>query len=502
LATNTSLSDTLRRAARRRLFVLLATEAGGALAVVSALFCLLLLAGAQVLGALPLLMLAAAGVAWIVWRVRRQWLDAYGTAQALDRRFALPDTISTAWHFEDAEKHDAARLERLRPLVQRQQERAAEAVAQISLADAFPLQLSRVHLAGAVLCIAAVSLFAYRYFAADSLNFREQLASLHIPFIDGEDGPPPMTGDELFRPEPEIRQSPLADYTPPYDPSRERLDGTYNDMPPITGINVSDENMGQNGESDSSESESASNLREQLTADPRRQQGNQGREGKKGDGEQRKGEEKGNSLFDKFQQAMNNMMDKLTNRDNQNMDQRGEQGKNQNAKNKSDQQGDGADDSSDREGNQKSDNAEANENAQQGQGGQNAKQVNQQANSAATEKASDAPSSVGAEDGSKELAAAKQIEAMGKIAEILGQRMDQVKGEMKVEVQAQKEQTLSTQMRNVRATHRDAGGELSRDEVPLRLQNYVKEYLKNARAADAALRGTSPPPAAAGEARN
>jgi hypothetical protein len=502
LAVHHSLSDTLRRAAKRRLTVLLVTEAGGALAVASALFCVLLLAGVQVLGALPLVLLLVAAAAWIVWRVRRQWLDAYGVAQALDRRFALPDTISTAWHFEDAEKHDAARLERLRPLIERQQERAASAVSQLSLSEAFPLELGRVHLAAAVLCVVAVSLFAYRYFSAESLNFQEQLASLHIPFIDGEDSPPPMTGNELFRPKPEMSPSPLADYQPPYDPSRERLDGTYNDMPEITGINVSDENMGQGGDSESAESESAANLREQLAADPRRQAGNQGREGNQRGGEQRKGEEKSNSLFDKFQQAMNNMMDKLTNRDSQKMEQRGEQGKNQNAKNKSDQPGDGSDDSSDREGNQKSDNADANENSQQGQGGQNAKEVSKQANSAASEKAADAPASVGAEDGSKELAAAKQIEAMGKIAEILGQRVEQVKGEMKVEVQAQKEQTLSTQLRNVRATHRDTGGELSRDEVPLRLQNYVKEYLKNARAADAALRSAPQGAAAPGEARN
>jgi hypothetical protein len=38
--------------------------------------------------------------------------------------------------------------------------------------------------------------------------------------------------------------------------------------------------------------------------------------------------------------------------------------------------------------------------------------------------------------------------------------------------------------------------------VPLRLQNYVKEYLKNARAADAALRSAPQGAAAPGEARN
>ena len=75
------------------------------------------------------------------------------------------------------------------------------------------------------------------------------------------------------------------------------------------------------------------------------------------------------------------------------------------------------------------------------------------------------------------------------VHDALGQRAEQVKGEMKMEVQPRKEQTLSTDLRDVRATHRDTGGDLSRDEVPLRLQNYVKEYLRNAHAADAAQHG-------------
>lgn len=487
--THDTLTDTLHRAAKRRFLVLLVGEMGAALALTAALFCLLLLLGVQVLSATPLLVLCIGGMAWVAWRVRRQWLNAYETAQVLDRRFALPDTLSTAWHFAHVEGEASPRLERIRPLIERQRHEAAEALRQVSPSEAFPFELGRIHVLALVLCIVAVTLFGYRYLSSEDLNFREQLSSLHIPFIDGEGSPPLMTGDDVFKPEADPVRSPLADYNPPYDPSRERLDGTYNDMPPVTGVSVSDEAAGQQGDSQSAESEAASNLREQLSMDPRRQAGSQGKDGQKRDGDQRKGEEKNNSLFDKFQQAMNNMMDKLSNRDNQNMEQRGEQGKGQEDKNKGDQTGDGSDDSSDREGNQRSENADANENSKQGQGGQNAKEVNQQADSAASEKASDAPSSVGADDGNKDLAAARQIEAMGKIAEILGQRADQVKGEMKLEVQAQKEQTLQTEFRNIRANHRDSGGDLSRDEVPLRLQNYVKEYLKNAHAADTAARG-------------
>lgn len=487
MATQSSLTDTLRRAANRRFVVLLVSASGAALAVMAALFCLLLLLGVQVLSAAPLLALGLGGVGWVIWRIRRQWLNAYETAQVLDRRFALPDTISTAWHFAHMEGEASPRLERIRPLIERQQEEAAEALRRISSSEAFPFEIGRAHLAALLLCMAAVGLFGYRYFSSDDLNFQEQLSSLHIPFIDGEGTPPPMTGDELFKPQADPARSPLADYEPPYDPSRERLDGTYNDMPPVSGVSIGDDGD-QPGDSETTESEAASNLREQLSKDPRRQAGTQGKDGQKRDGEKRN-DGKNDSLFDKFQQAMNNMIDKLANRDNQTMEQRGEQAKNEDARKKSDQAGDGSDDSSDREGGQKSENAEANENSQQGQGGQQAQEVNKQANAAASEQASDSPASAGAEDGNKDLAAARQMEAMGKIAEILGQRAEQVKGEMKVEVQAQKEQTLRTELRDVRATHRDAGGDLSRDEVPLRLQNYVKEYLKNAHAADAASRG-------------
>ena len=468
---------------------LLVRALGSAMALVAALFCVLLLLDVQVLSIVPLLALGLGGAGWVAWRIHRNWLNAYETAQTLDRRFALPDTISTAWHFSHLGEEAPARLERIQPLIERQRQEATEALDRVSIAEAFPMELGRVHLAALLLCIIAVALFSYRYFASDNLNFQKQLSSLHIPFIDGEGEAPPMTGDELFQPQANPVRSPLADYNPPYDPSRERLDGTYNDMPPVSGVSIGENGPEEQGNAASDESEAASNLREQLSKDPRRQAGSQGKDGQKRDGDQRKGEGKNDSLFDKFQQAMNKMIDKLANRDNQTMEQRGEQARKEDARKKSDQAGDGSDDSSDREGGQRSENAQANENSQQGQGGENAREVNKQTNASASERASDAPASAGAEDGNKDLAAARQIDAMGKIAEILGQRAEQVKGEMKVEVQAQKEQTLSTDLRDVRATHRDSGGDLSRDEVPLRLQNYVKEYLRNAHAADAATRG-------------
>lgn len=484
LHTNSPLQETLRKARFRRFAGLLLAELGAALAVVAAIFCVLLLAGAQVLSMLTAGLLAAAGFAYLVWRLRQEWLDVYRTAQELDRAWGLADTLSTACHYEQSASMSDERLARLRPLIERQHQDAAEALRAHRVEEAFAFRMGRVHVLALLVCTVAFALFGYRYFQTAQLELSDQLAALHIPFIDNEDGPPPLMADEgRYRPEPERKRSPLEDYNPPYDPGRERLDGTYNDMPPVTGVNVSDSQSGEGQQAENLPVNSTMDMREQMAADPRRQPGD-GKSGDRRDGGDQQSKSK-DGLFDKFQQAMSNMMDKLANRKNEAMETRGEQGNQQQAQNTGDEKGDGSDDSSNREGNQKSDNPQASDNAQEGLGGQQAQQMGQQ-NAGSKETASDSPASAGAEDGAKELAAAKQLEALGQIAEILGQRSEQVKGEMKVEVEAQKEQSLTTALRNVRTAHRDTGGELSRDEVPLRLQNYVKEYMKAAREAEAA----------------
>jgi|GEM_PF-1984684 len=490
------LIDTLTQARRRHYTGLLLAGVGMASAVIAALFCVLLLAGIQVLSLPAIAALVAVGIGLVIWRLRSQRIDLYQTAQAMDRSFGLPDTLSTAWHFGQQASFSDVRQAQLEPLITRQQDEALRALSAHQTGEAFPLKFSRVHLAALVVCTIAVGLFAYRYLQSESLDLQNQLASLHVPFINNEGEAPAMiSDDERYQPLPEAKRSPLEEYQPPYDPSRERLDGTYNDMPPVTGINVSGEEAAEGSEAASNGNESANDMRNQLNADPRRQQ-----DGNKPDGGKREGgnqkQKEGNSLFDKFQEAVGNMMDKFSNQNKEAMEQRGEQQGKQDAKNAGDKAGDGSDDSSDREGNQRNENANANENSKQGAGGQQAQDMGKQDNASANESASDAPSSVGADDGSKKMAENRQMEAMGKISEILGQRSEQVKGDMKIEVDAQKEQTLTTSLRNIRGEHKDGGGEVTRDAVPLRLQNYVKEYLKATRQADAAATASKPAPAA------
>ncbi len=69
---------------------------------------------------------------------------------------------------------------------------------------------------------------------------------------------------------------------------------------------------------------------------------------------------------------------------------------------------------------------------------------------------------------------------MGKLAEIIGKRSQNVTGEMMVEVPSGKQQ-LRTAYSGRIGQHSDTGGEINRDEVPLIFQEYVREYMERVR---------------------
>ena len=89
-------------------------------------------------------------------------------------------------------------------------------------------------------------------------------------------------------------------------------------------------------------------------------------------------------------------------------------------------------------------------------------------------------SGIGRQDGNKDTKLAEQAAAMGKISEIIGKRSANVTGEITVEVPST-QQHLQTPYTQSNATHADAGGEISRDEVPEILQQYVQQYFEQIR---------------------
>jgi hypothetical protein len=95
-------------------------------------------------------------------------------------------------------------------------------------------------------------------------------------------------------------------------------------------------------------------------------------------------------------------------------------------------------------------------------------------------------SGVGKQDGNKDTELAEQRDAMGKLSEVLGKRALNVQGEVMVEVNNSRNQQLKTPYVDRTARHADSGGEVSRDEVPLELRDYVQRYYESVRKPGAA----------------
>jgi hypothetical protein len=100
---------------------------------------------------------------------------------------------------------------------------------------------------------------------------------------------------------------------------------------------------------------------------------------------------------------------------------------------------------------------------------------------------------MGKQDGDKDVEQAEQLEAMGKISEIIGKRNEKLQGEIMVEVNSSK-QSLRTQYSQRSAAHTESGAEIRRDEIPLDYQSYVQQYFAEVRKESARPNGSRPAP--------
>ena len=92
-------------------------------------------------------------------------------------------------------------------------------------------------------------------------------------------------------------------------------------------------------------------------------------------------------------------------------------------------------------------------------------------------KGADAHSGIGRQDGDKDVKEAEQLQAMGKLAEIIGKRSANLTGDMTIETPSGKQQ-LKTAYSQKLGHHSDSGGEINRDEIPLADQQYIREYME------------------------
>ena len=486
-----------------------------ALAAVFAGAILLLLVGTQILDWYWLALLFVGSFGYGIWTVLRKAPTQYQVAQLLDERLHLYDAVSTAFHFAGLDQW-------VSPEVREAQSKQAQQVAAgADVRVALPFAWPRYTPWAAGLALAALSLFGIRYLVTQSMDTKPSLVAMAFEnfFTPAADKTELAKNGSKKRPYDDPDMEKLGVQVNNAETKRDDLD-PGNDATNIVDtpdVNNSDSN-GDNGKSKSKTDQVDTKAEGKEPGDEEGEKGKEGQDSKgkdagdqgnnSGDSKQqtgkdqkqdKKGDQKGDqsSLMDKMKDAMQNMLNKLKQDGQQ---QKSQQQQAQNAKDgqqsgkgqqKSDDKG-----QQDKNGQQQSGQGEQQDQKAEAEGQQGQKQENAQGKGGDQGKQPQSPDSksgVGKSDGNKDIEAAENAKAMGKISEILGKRQKDISGEMMIEVSSGKQQ-LKTSYSGQTAAHKESGGEVNRDEVPLIYQQYVEKYFDSIRGSSSS--GAAKPAAA------
>ena len=466
---------------------------------------LLLLIGTQILDWFWLAILFAASFGYGLWTILRNQPSYYQIAQLIDDRLQLHDTLSTAFHFSSSTEPVSQRVREAQARLAEDSARSAD------IKVALPFERPKSTYVALSLALVAISMFGLRYLVTRSLDTKPSLVAMAFenfftPSTDKTDQQGKKKGDKTQDPQLEKLGAQIATA----DIQRPDLD-PGGDATNI--VDTPDVNPDPNGDSAKSQSKTDQNKVQAEGKEAGDQQGEKNQEGaesksqdQQGDGDsagkqqqQQKGDQKQqpkqgdqSNLMDKMKDAMSNMLNKLKNQGSQQQQAQQKEGQDskdgqqggkgqQKADDKGQQdkngqqggQGEAKDQKADAQGQQ----GQKSESAQ-GKGGEQGKQP----------PSADAKSGVGKSDGSKDVQAAEQAQAMGKISEIIGKRQKDLTGEVMIEVSSGKQQ-LKTAYSTNQSQHKESGGEMNRDEVPLIYQQYVEKYFDQ-------IRPPPPPPKA------
>jgi hypothetical protein len=461
----------------------------------------LLLFGTQVLDWYWVALVVTGSLIFGIWRTVRRAPSRYRLAQIVDSRLKLHDTLSTAYFFHGDHSRPAAEA-----AVAIQREQAERAANSIDAAAAFPYSLPKALYGTFGVTLVAFGMFAVRYGVVHRLDLRPSLVKIAFDtFVKSKEEIVSHKKDSLQKQLEEQLKKMGVNLTAP-DENPNQIDPTPDSM--LNAANSDVDNSEAAADSAKSKANSVPNEREatdptdgeqesdkasQAGTDQATDQQPAGDNGAPQNGQQnasQKGsqESKGDSMMDKMRDALSDLLNKLK------MQPRGGESKQtaQSSQQSRSQQGK-SDKNSQSAGRNKSEGSDS-----QGQQGEQQAQGNQTQTAqgksgdrnADRQPSQDAKSGIGKEEGDKSAREAEQLAAMGKISEILGKRAQNVTGEVMVEVSSGKQQ-LRTQYSGKAAEHVDSGGEISRDEVPLMYQQYVREYFEQIRRTPAAA-GPSP----------
>lgn len=475
---------------------------------------LLLLFGTQILNWYWLPAVFAVGLGVGAWRLWKSMPSAYQVAQRIDHSLHLHDALSTAFHFGTVTTEPVA--DGVRTAQARQAEEAARTV---DLRAALPFVMPKTAYICGGLALVALTMFGIRYGMTQSLDLKPSLVAMAFDnFFAGSDVAAKKDGDNR------------------YNKQQQRQNGEDEIQKLNVQKNAEDrkeldpENAAQVHQNAETQGDPASDAKMQSKVDQQemKAQGSEGEEksdGEKGknspdqqgqqqseagdgkndqskEGQQRSAQQKGenSSLMDKLKDAMSNMLNKMKGQ------QKGNQQQQQNQENASkdgsqqQQQGQksGEQQAQQQQGQQSQGEAkDQNSEGKDGQQGQKSENAQGKASESKQnqQQSADAKSGQGKQDGSKDLKDAEDQRAMGKLSELFGKRQQNVSGEVMIEVSSGKQQ-LKTQYSGNSGTHKEAGGEINRDEVPLIYQQYVEKYFDQIRKADAAADRAAPKPRA------
>ncbi|MBL8174935.1 MAG: hypothetical protein JNK48_09700 [Bryobacterales bacterium] len=495
MSNDSTLGRVLRAVRRRALIQLMLEQGSYALAIALAALIALLLIGTQLLDWYwpPMLLVGAFAVG--LYRVRGRVPTAYEVAQQIDRRLGLRDTISTAVYFGENETPAAKSLIEAQRGVAESMARSADPVA------ASPLFVPKQAYACLALLVVSASLLVVRYGFRGSLDLEQPL--FRIPF-DTLSATPEVVAKAKASP----KQKLPADFEGVSVPNdgTEEAEGEKKKTPEEIEI------PGETVDTDETDGREA-----QMTKDGKSSEkgGKDGAEaGEKGDGDQA-GDDKAqqdagsnakgpqnakspgqtknpnssnqqadnSSLMEKMKDAMANLMSRMK------MNPKsGEQSKKSSASDQGAAQSASAQQKMGQKGSQapgkKGDGQSKSDEAGDQEGEGAAKSMNAQGkmSDAGGEKqmAQEGKSGAGKQDGEKDIKQAEQAAAMGKISELLGKRAQNMTGEIMVEVSSGRQQ-LKTQYTQKNAAHTEAGGDISRDEVPAAYQQFVQSYFDEVR---------------------
>jgi hypothetical protein len=408
--------------------------------------------------------------------------DAYRLAQQVDLRCGLKDIISTAFHF------GSHRSDVRNAVVVDAVHRGAESAASgVDVPAAFPLQATRWSWAALALLVVALGAFGARYGILRTFDLSRPLLAVNVDPFTGA----PIASEDARKLAKKLNLPDLPGYTLP-DTDRAAIEENERAIEEqLKSFEIQEpDQAGPQGVGQKARSASNSPQQEegeQAPGEPSSEGDNPtlstgGDDSKQGgQAKQAQKPQEKNSLLDKMRDAMANLMDKFK-MESKGSDQQEASSKDSQSKGEGQQQAQGqkgqqnqgkpqqpGDPSDPQQGNQPGDAADA-QNAQTAKGSQ------------MQETPSNNPKSgVGKSDGNKDIEAAQQLEAMGKLSELLSKRAEKIQGEMMVEVTNTRNQQARTPYSGKNAAHGDTGSELSRDEVPLHLQHYVQKYYEQVR---------------------